>query len=158
MALMLTRDNVLARFGSHRGGATSLIRSASAALRHELHPAMRTGAVTLSAFTFGVIQGKYQKQGGLVLGGLPVDLLSGATLHVVALFGFARDYSSLLHALGDGALATFLATTGYRVGERWGSGTKFLSAVSGAFVGEDDKPVSGGSSVADEELRRLARG
>jgi hypothetical protein len=119
---------------------------------------MRTGAVSLSAFTFGVIQGKYQKQGGLVLGGLPVDLLSGAALHVAALFGFARDYSSLLHALGDGALATFLATTGYRVGERWGAGTKFLSAVSGAFVGEDAAPVSGGSSVADEELRRLARG
>ena len=83
----------------------------------------------------------------------------GAAFHMVALFGFARDYSSLLHALGDGALATFLATTGYRVGERWGSGTKgFLSAVSGAFVGEDDKPVSGGSSVADQELHRLARG
>lgn len=161
MALMLTRDNVLSRFGGgyHHGGASSLIHHASSALRHELSPAMRTGAISLSAFAFGVIQGKYQKQGGLVLGGLPVDLLSGATFHVVALFGFARDYSSLLHALGDGALATFLATTGYRVGERWGSGTKgFLSAVSGAFVGEDDKPVSGGSSVADQELHRLARG
>ena len=158
MALTLTRDNMLARFGGYRSGASSLIHSATSALRHELNPAMRTGAISLSAFTFGVLQGKYQKQGGLTIAGLPVDMLSGAAFHVVALFGFARDYSPFLQAVGDGALATFLTITGYRVGERWAGGTKFLSAVTGAFVGADDKPVSGGSSVADEELRRLARG
>ena len=126
-------------------------------LRHELNPAVRTGAIALSAFAFGVIQGKYQKQGGLTLAGLPVDMLSGAAFHVVALFGFARNYAPLLHAFGDGALATFLATTGYRVGERWGSGARgFLPAMMGAFVGERDKPVSGGSSIADDELQSLA--
>ena len=135
-----------------------MIHSASAALRNELSPAMRSGAIALSSFSFGVIQGKFQKQGGLTLAGLPVDMLSGAAFHVVALFGFARNYAPLLHALGDGALATFLATTGYRVGERWSSGSKgFLPAMMGAFVGEE-KPVSGGSSIADEELRKLARG
>jgi hypothetical protein len=160
MALTLTRNNVLARFGGggYHSGASSLIHSATSALRHELNPAMRTGAISLSAFTFGVLQGKYQKQGGLTLAGLPVDMLSGAAFHVVALFGFARSYAPLLHAFGDGALATFLSTTGYRVGERWASGSKgFIPAMMGAFVGED-KPVSGGSSIADEELRKLARG
>ena len=158
MALTLTRDNVLARYGGFHSGASSLIHGAGSMLRHELNPAVRTGAISLSAFTFGVIQGKYQKQGGLTLAGLPVDMLSGAAFHLAALFGFARNYAPLLHALGDGALATFLATTGYRVGERWGGGAKgFLPAVMGAFVGED-KPVSGGSSIADEELRKLARG
>ena len=159
MALMLTRDNVLAKFGGYRSGATSLIHGASAMLRHELNPAVRTGAISLSAFTFGVIQGKYQKQGGLTLAGLPVDMLSGAAFHVVALFGFARNYAPLLHAFGDGALATFLATTGYRVGERLGSGSKgFIPAMMGAFVGDADKPVSGGSSIADTELKNLVRG
>jgi len=158
MALQLTRDNVLARYGSRPFGASSLIHNASSMLRHELNPAVRTGAISLSAFTMGVIQGKYQKQGGLTVAGLPVDLLSGAALHLAALFNFARSYSPLLHALGDGSLATFLATTGYRVGERWGSGARgFLPAMMGAFVGEE-KPVSGGSSLADEELRKLARG
>ena len=158
MPLSLTRDNVLARYGSRPFGASSLIHGASSMLRHELNPAVRSGAISLSAFTMGVIQGKYQKQGGLVVAGLPVDLLSGAALHLAALFNFARSYSPLLHALGDGALATFLATTGYRVGERWGSGARgFLPAMMGAFVGEE-KPVSGGSSLADEELRKLARG
>ena len=159
MALTLTRDNVLARYGGFHSGASSLIHGAGSMLRHELNPAVRTGAISLSAFTFGVLQGKYQRQGGLTLAGLPVDMLSGAAFHLAALFGFARDYAPLLHALGDGALATFLATTGYRVGERWGSGSKgFIPAMMGAFVGESDKPVSGGSSIADNELKNLVRG
>ena len=157
MALTLTRNNVLARFGGYHSGASSLIHSATSALKHELHPAMRTGAISLSSFAFGVIQGKYQKQGGCTLAGLPVDMLSAAAFHTVALFGFSSSYAPLLRALGDGALATFLSTTGYRVGERWALGSKFVPAMMGAFVGED-KPVSGGSSIADEELRKLARG
>ena len=159
MALQLTRDNVLARYGSRPFGASSLIHGAISMLRHELNPAVRSGAIALSAFSMGVIQGKYQKQGGLTLAGLPVDMLSGAAFHVVALFGFARSYAPLLHALGDGALATFLSTTGYRVGERWASGSKgFIPAMMGAFVGESDKPVSGGSSIADNEMKNLVRG
>ena len=158
MALMLTRDNVLARFGGYRGGASGLIHGASSMIRGELSTPVRSGAIALSAFSFGVIQGKYQRKGGAVLWNLPLDGLAGAVFHAAALFGFARNHASLLHALGDGALATFLATTGYRVGERWASGSKgFISAAMGAFVGED-KPVSGGSSIADEELRKLARG
>jgi hypothetical protein len=160
MALTLTRDNVLARFGGggFRSAGSSMIRSASSMLKHELNPAVRTGAIALSAFGFGVIQGKYQKQGGLVLAGVPVDLLAGATFHVVALFGFARNYAPLMHALGDGALATFLSTTGYSVGQRWSKGASFVSAVHGAVMGSEDKPVSGGSSLADAELKNLVRG
>jgi hypothetical protein len=126
-------------------------------IRGELSTPVRSGAIALSAFSFGVIQGKYQRKGGAVLWNLPVDGLAAAAFHAAALFGFSRNHASLLHALGDGALATFLATTGYRVGERWGSGTAgFLPSVLGAFVGED-KPVSGGSSIADDELKNLVR-
>jgi hypothetical protein len=157
MALTLNRDNVLARFGGYRQGATSLIRSAGSALRNELNPAVRTGVVSLSAFGFGVLQGKYQKVGGATWGSLPIDLLAGAVFHTAALFGFARNYSPLLHALGDGALATFLTISGYKVGQRWGEGQSLLTSVKGAFVGED-KPVSGGSSMVDEQLSKLARG
>jgi hypothetical protein len=158
MALDLTRSNVLARFGGYRGTASSLIHGAGRMIRNELHPAVRTGAISLSSFAFGVIQGKFQPKGGAVWGGVPVDLLAAATFHTVALFGFSRNYAPVLRAFGDGALATFLTISGYRVGERWGSGTKgFVPAMLGAFVGED-KPVSGGSSIADEELRKLTRG
>jgi len=157
MALTLTRDNMLARFGGYRSGASSLIHGATSALKHELHPAMRTGAVSVAAFTFGVIQGKYHRSNGLSYGEVPVDMLSAAAFHTVALFGFAKSYAPILQALGDGALSAFLSATGSRVGQRWADGGKFIPSMLGAFVGED-KPVSGGSSIADEELRKLARG
>jgi len=162
MALMLTRDNVLARFGGYRGGASGLIHGASSMIRGELSAPVRSGVITLTAFSFGIIQGKFHDQKGLVAYGVPVDALAGAVFHAAALFGFARNHASLLHALGDGALAAFLATTGYKIGQRWGEGTKgFLPAVRdtlhGAFVGED-KPVSGGSSITDDELKNLVRG
>jgi hypothetical protein len=57
MALQLTRDNVLARFGGFRSGATSMIHGASAMLRHELNPAVRTGAISLSALGIGGVPG-----------------------------------------------------------------------------------------------------
>lgn len=157
MALTLRSNDIMSRFGGYRTGATSLIRSAGAALRHDLHPGVRTGVVSLSAFGFGVIQGKYQKVGGATWGNLPIDLLSGVAFHTAALFGFARNYAPLLQALGDGALATFLTISGYKVGQRWGEGQSLLTSVKGAFVGED-KPVSGGASMADAELSKLARG
>jgi hypothetical protein len=142
--------------GGYRAGASSFIHGAGTMLRREIK-AVRTGEIALSAFTFGVIQGRFRAKGGLTLGGLPVDLLSGAAFHVVALFGFARPWAHHLHAVGDGALASYLTTTGYKVGDRWGAGAGFLTSVKGAFVGED-KPVSGGSSIADQELKNLIRG
>lgn len=155
--LTLTRDNVLRGIGGYRAGARSLLYGAGAALRQETKM-VSTAEIALSAFTFGIIQGRFQKQGGLTLAGLPVDLLSGAAFHVVALLGFARPYAHHLRAIGTGALATYLATTGYRVGERWGSGAKgFLPAVMGAFVGDSD-PVTGGGSLADQEVRNMVRG
>ena len=161
MALDLTRSSVLSRIGGYRGGASHLIHGAGSMLRQEIK-AVSTAEIALSSFTFGVIQGRFQKQGGLTLAGLPVDLLSGAAFHVVALFGFARPYAHHLKAIGTGALASYLSTTGYRVGERWGSGAMgFLPAVAsackGSFVGEE-KPVSGGSSMADDELKKLVQG
>lgn len=156
MALTLSSGNLMSRFGGYRPAASSLIRSAGAALRHELNPAVRTGVVSLSAFSFGVLQGKYQKVGGATWGSIPIDLLSGAVFHTAALFGFARNYAPLLQALGDGAIATFLTITGYKVGQRMGEGSNLLTSMKGAFVGED-KPVSGGSSMADAELSKLAR-
>ena len=118
--------------------------------------------MTSFAFTFGVIAGKFHDSKGAVLWGLPVDLVSGISLHLLALLGVARPYKHHLQSIGTGAIATYLTLTGYRVGQRWGAGGKFLASVAGAFVGED-KPVSGGSSLAGEsaadvELKKLVQG
>jgi hypothetical protein len=160
MALDLTRNSIMSQIGGHRGAARSMVHGAGAMLRREIQ-VVSMAEIGLSSFAFGVIQGRFQTRGGLVFWGVPVDLLSGAAFHLLALLGVARPYKHHLQAIGTGAIATYLATTGYSVGERWSKGSKFLSAVTGAFVG-DDKPVSGGSamagSAADEELKKLVQG
>jgi hypothetical protein len=116
---------------------------------------VRTSEVALSSFSFGVLQGKFKAQGGLTLFGLPVDLLCGTAFHVVGLLGFARPYAHHLHAFGDGALASFFCTTGYRVGERWASSGSIIKGLSGML---GDAPVTGGATLADRTLSSLVRG
>lgn len=149
MPLMLTRDSIMNRLGTHRAGARGLLQKADSHLRSDTR-VMRTASVSLSAFTFGVLQGRTKGKFGL-----PVDLLAGAAFHVFGLF--SRPYAHILHGLGDGALATFFATTGYRVGERWGEGASLTTSLTGIFGDSGSKPVAGGASIADKELASLVK-
>ena len=153
MALMLTRDGMMSRYGGFRAGARWLLRGTDYALRRELR-SVRSSEIALSSFTFGVLQGRFKDKGGLTFFALPVDLLAGATFHIFALF--SHDYSHHLHAFGDAALASFFNTTGYRVGERWNKSGSLRSGLSGVF-GDAEKPVAGGASLADKELASLVR-
>jgi hypothetical protein len=152
MALMLTRDSIMRRMGGYSGAARGLMHRTTTLLHKEM-VSVRTPEVALSAFTFGLLQGKFKDKGGLTLG-LPVDLIAGATFHIFALF--SRDYAHHLRAFGDGALASFFTTTGYRVGERWGRSGSLRVGMSGIF-GDAEKPVAGGASIADKELSSLVR-
>jgi hypothetical protein len=156
MALMLTRHGLMERLHEHRHQARHLLHHADSHLRKDLR-IVRTGEVVLSSFTFGVLQGKYKDKGGLVAWGLPVDLLAGAAFHLLGLIPFARQYSHHLASLGDGALASFFTTTGYRVGERWTKGGSLSSGIAGIFGDSAKEPVTGGSSIADKELASLVR-
>ena len=104
-----------------------------------------------------MLQGRWKDKGGLTAFALPVDLLAGATFHIIGLFQFARPYAHHLHNLGDGALASFFTTTGYRVGERWGKSGSLKAGISGIFGDAADKPVAGGASIADQELASLVK-
>lgn len=156
MALMLTRQGVFSRMHGFRHGARGLMHGADSALRSD-NRFMRTGGVSLSSFAFGVLQGKYKDRGGAVAWGLPVDLLAGAAFHVIGVLPFAKAYSNLFSAAGDGAFASFFTTTGYRVGERWSKGGSFTSGIAGMFGDSAAVPVTGGSSIADRELSSLVR-
>jgi hypothetical protein len=153
--MLLTRsaiDSRLSRFGS---GARSLLSGTDRALRTEMK-GVRTSEIAMSSFVFGTLQGRFKARGGLTLMGLPVDLLAGATFHILGLFPFAKPYSHHLCAVADGALASFFTTTGYRVGERWAAGGTLRSGLSG-LLGDSEKPISGGSTIADKELASLVR-
>ena len=156
--LRLTSGGIMSRLGMGGGlGARGLLRRADGLLTRELR-GVRSSEVAMSAFAFGVMQGRFKAQGGLTLFALPVDLLAGATFHVLGLLGFARPYAHHLHAVGDGALASFFTTTGYRVGERWAAGGGLVRSLGGMFgdVGAAREPA-GGSSLADKELASLVR-
>jgi hypothetical protein len=144
----------MSRPGAYGFGARGLLGSADRYLTRELK-SVRSSEIALSSFTFGLLQGRFKAQGGLTVFALPVDLLAGATFHVLGLFDFARPYAHHLHAFGDGALASFFTTTGYRVGERWASGGSLMHGLSGMFG--DVKEPAGGSAIADKELANLVR-
>lgn len=150
----LTSGGIRSSFGGL--GASGLLRRTDALLSRELK-SVRSSEVALSSFTFGLLQGRFKAQGGLTVFALPVDLLAGATLHVLGLFNFARGYTHHLHAFGDGALASFFTTTGYRVGERWASGGGLVRSLGGMF-GDVGKEPAGGSTIADAELAKLVKG
>ena len=156
MALLLTRSGIMNRLGGFRSGARSLMGNTDSALRTQ-NRFVRSGLVVLSSFSFGLWQGKHKDKGGAVAWGLPVDLMAGAAFHVLGLIPFARPYAHHLAALGDGALASFFTTSGYRVGERWAKGGSLSSGIAGMFGDSAAQPVSGGASIADRELASLVR-
>ena len=159
LMLRLSSGSVMSRFGGYRDGARGLLRHADTALSRD--PEWRkfkfvsSAEAGISAFTFGVLQGKFKASGGLTAFGLPVDLLSGLGLHIFGLFNFAQPYAHHLHAVGDGALASFFTTTGYRVGERWASSGSLTKGMAGMLG--DAKAPAGGSTIADKELASLVR-
>lgn len=152
--LTLSSGSIMSRFGGYGAGARGLLRRADSLLTKELK-SVRSSEIALSSFTFGVLQGRFKAQGGLTVFALPVDLLAGAAFHIFGLFPFAKNYSHHLHAFGDGALASFFTTTGYRVGERWQAGGSLMKGMSGMFG--DAKEPAGGASIADKELAGLVR-
>jgi hypothetical protein len=152
MALMLTRSSIMRRMGGYSGAARGLMHRTTSLLHKEL-AVTRAAEVSMSAFAFGVLQGKFKDRGGLTLL-LPIDLIAGATFHAFALF--SPDHAHHLRAFGDGALASFFTTTGYRVGERWNKSGSLRAGLSGVF-GDAEKPIAGGGSIADEQLASLVR-
>ena len=112
MPLTLTRDSILRNL-QNRSGAMSHLTNPESTFS-------RAGETSLSAFGFGVMQGRAKKIGGLTAFAVPLDAVIGASLHVVGGTNwFGRTTSSHLHNIGDGALASAFATAGYRMGETW---------------------------------------
>lgn len=156
MSLMLTRSHLMERHSGIGHSARGLLRGADSLLRKESR-LQRSGEIVLSGFVFGMLQGKFKDQGGLVAKGLPVDLLAGAVFHILGIVPFFRSYAHHFSALGDGALASFFTTAGYRVGERWAKGGSLTSGIAGMFGDSASAPVSGGASISDRELANLVR-
>lgn len=77
-----------------------------------IETALRTAEVGGAAFGMGVVKGRF---GNIEVVGVPIDLVAASGLHLLGFFGGDR-YADHLHALGDGALASYLTTLGTGVG------------------------------------------
>lgn len=122
-----------------------------------LKPALRTSGIAMTTFSFGVMQGRFADKGGLSLFNVPVDLLAGVAFHAVALFANPGYPQLALQSFGDGALASFFNSAGYRMGDSW---RKKGGGISGLFGDAGSKQITGGStldgSIAEQEMENLA--
>ncbi len=158
MALSFSQGDII-RFKHHADRMTARARAVMERTDEAVASFITTSEVSASSFLFGLAQGKY---GGIALFGVPIDLLTGLALHVAA-FAAGGKYKNLhhLHAFADGALASFFGGLGRQVGRqiqtpadvaRIQQSGKGASLPNGAWtVGG----VTGGASLADEELARM---
>jgi len=106
-----------------------------------------TMIVSGTAFGFGVLQGR---TGGVEVVGVPVELLTGVALHVGGFMGLGGRKSELMHAVGNGAMATYAATMGRSVGAQWKKTGRLLPAAGASSAGE--LPEAGGAYLDDEAI------
>lgn len=147
IAMYFPRHSALVPYRRPQFASGSTKSRASAAIGRNLNTVIQTAEVGAAAFACGIVQGVWP---GRSLWGVPYDLLAGLGLHVLAFAGVGKGYQKHMHALGDGALAAFLVTVGRDAGGELKRKYK-IEGVSGI------DGVSGGASLADEELARMVR-
>lgn len=137
-------------------------RARSMATRVREHAEQQIGAfvrsteVSASAFTWGLLQGRY---GDLRVRGVPLEMAAGILAHTAGLFGIMEDHA---HAVGDGSLASYFHSVGRGAGLEW-----WVKAGKPARMGSPDKSVTsevtetttrGAAGPSDDELARQIRG
>jgi hypothetical protein len=109
-----------------------------------------SGAVSL---VLGYMAGRAPEH--LRVGPLPLELVAGLGTHAVALVA-SPEIAEHLHALGVGALDSFLNSLGRGLGRRARKAAGLPPPAESLLAG-DDGETSGGGALSDEELARLAR-
>jgi len=101
---------------------------------------IRTAIVGMTAFGFGVAQGKW---GGIELLGIPAELLTAVGGHIAAFAGVGGKATAMLHHVADGAFAAWTNNMGFGIGKSWHKGAP------GA--------ATKGDVIPDDEMNRINR-
>jgi hypothetical protein len=109
-----------------------------------------SGAVSL---VLGYMAGRAPEY--LRVGPLPLELVAGLGTHVVGLIA-SPEIGQHFHAIGVGALDSFLNSLGRGLGRRARKAAGLPPAAETLLAG-DDGDMTGGGALSDEELARLAR-
>lgn len=111
--------------------------------------AVQTAEVQVGAFSFGLINGRFNAP---ELAGVPVDLGAGLGLHLLSIAGIGGGQAKHLQAFGDGALASYFTNLGNTVGNRMRT-----RAASPAAPGALPAGTNVAGNLSDAEVARLAQ-
>lgn len=126
--------------------AKTMTAKAEAAVEHLVQTVEIGGA----AFALGIINGRFDAPEPL---GVPLDLGAGVAMHLLGFLGVAGKFTDHLHNFADGALASYLVTLGFNVGDKMRQNAGLAAASrSGAL------PGATAGALSDRELADLARG
>jgi hypothetical protein len=109
-----------------------------------------SGAVSL---ILGYMAGRAPEY--LRVGPLPLELVAGFGSHLVGLIA-SPEIGHHFHAVGVGALDSFLNSLGRGLGRRARKAAGLPPPAESLLAG-DDGDMTGGGALSDEELARLAR-
>lgn len=115
---------------------------------------VRAVVVGGTAFGLGVVAGRY---GGVKVVGVPLELGVAVLSHLAGFSGIGGQNARHLHAVGDGALASYLTTTGRGVGIKMAAKSEGSKAVADRIAGELNSADLGAARLSDEELAKLAK-
>ncbi len=164
MALAVSQRDII-NFKQRVDRMTTKAKNIIERSRETVNTVVTTTEVSAAAFLFGLAQGKF---GGIQIVGVPIDLLAGIGLHIMAFSGVGGKKNEMhLHAFADGALASFFNHLGRDVGyavqtpadreriQKFAAKqkVKYATLPDGQYsfgMGE-----SGGAALADEELARM---
>ena len=94
-------------------GMQKRVQTIKADAEEKVMVVVQTAEVSTAAFAFGLVNGRWNRPEVV---GVPVDALAGMGFHVL---GFFIDKGGEhMHNLGDGALASYLASLGMGVGAK----------------------------------------
>lgn len=106
---------------------------------------VQTSEEGITAFLLGLSQGRY---GGVEIVGMPLELVTAIGAHLAGFSGVLGRAAPHLHAVGDGALCTYLSTLGRGVG---------VSIKQKAEQAALPKATTKGEGMTDEEVAALAK-
>lgn len=166
MALAVSQKDII-NFKQRVDRMTTKAKNIIERSKQTMETVVTTTEVSAASFLFGLAQGKF---GGIQIVGVPLDLLAGIGLHIMAFSGVGgKNSQSHMHAFGDGALASFFNHIGRDVGyaiqndadrdriKKFADKRKrqFSTLPGGQYSFGVGGESSGGAALADEELARM---
>lgn len=136
-----------ARYLARAQSATAALKRTKEHMNEIVEDAVAAFEMASTAFAFGVVNGRW---GGVEFIGLPVDLWAGGAAHLLAFAGIAPKH---LHAVGNGAIGSYVYTLGRGIGIEMREKAR-LAAMN---MSGGPAAVTSGGVPSDAWLQQLAR-